>query len=357
MKEYELSEADSAALSDAIFAPWGVNRMDIRQYGSVEKALAKLGPEPEWDRAVFVVNVRGGSSVGMHARIRTGVGRSGWHGPRHSEPPVTLEIAEAIGASIMTTDRMTVIIAADRATGGIHAYTSTGPEASFWNEATLSVDRAEIGKLFGERVDGAAAEGDSIPEADRSDWRAVLPEDRQLTGTLVRIEGVARDERGAVVILPSGTTTGDEQRYFAADDAPRVTGDLAIVAEGDDSATRVRVRTDLLRVRRPRPPVRAGVFTQNLAGRWRLVRVQETEVDFDETADDEAWLDGRPDPSATTRNALGPVEVGLRIELTIRPDGSFYELTDGRIESSIRFYDDGNDHSLGSMFARAPGQP
>jgi hypothetical protein len=331
-------------LANAIFSPWTVDEMDISQYGSLAKALDKLGPEPEWDRAVFTA-VFDEDRVSRGLDLRTGRGRIGWQLSRRRVPDRVWEIAASIHSSLMAVDPVVVVVIAEKhpeiplGPRTIRAMTSIGQGACFWTTHGEPERRERLAMLFGELVDL------------NDDWRTVLPEDEILYGRVIRVEGTPCDGKGTPVALPPSHGGLGPDRYIAVERAPLVTGDLAIVPEGVDSPTAVRVRIDQLRVRQSPPEVRVGAFRQPVAGTWRLVRVGHIELEYDEDADISAWLDGRADPSATLlpRYSAGPTDVDLRIELTIRPDGSFYELTDGRVDAEALAYS-GEDYCLGSVF-------
>ncbi|NMO01531.1 hypothetical protein HH308_09935 [Gordonia sp. TBRC 11910] len=305
MTEFPLSPIESEELAAAVFAPWPVSRWDIRRYGDEERALAQIGDEPQWDRAL-ITSVRARNQTSGTVTLRVGADT---RGPNRGVPAIVDAVIDRAYESLNVADAVIALVA-ERASSSISVRTFTGAQALFHGHFVGPEHEEAQALLFGETVVVDAA------------WHPVHIEHRHLLGCIVR-----------------ESSTGE--RFIVADDRPRVTRDLSVVADGTDDAP-VAMTIDRLEIRETAPTRHAGAMRQDLAGVWRLTHGRHVEVETDEQADFTAWLDGRDDPDAAVRRTSGdgPTPITARIELTIRPDGSFFEVSDGTSTNAVDFFDD-----------------
>ncbi|RPA66115.1 hypothetical protein EF294_00545 [Gordonia oryzae] len=302
----------------AVFAPWPnvVSRGRRRAQEADEPATIDEG----WDRFAYIVTCLAQGSRSMSANIRVD---GGWTRPDVELPQVVDDVIDEAHAGIDAENfPAAIIVCADRTTGTARRTVVTGPAVWRWSVGMRGELDAYLADLFGEVV----AQPDS-------EWEPLSVEHVVRPGVLARLRASALTAEGIEVTVPSSVTPWGDNRYLILDDGPGVAGDIRIWPEGASNDVQpVRVRVECLEAQDVYPPSRStGKSTQDLVGGWRLQTVEALELDWSEDLAEDAndrWLDGQPDLAGAVRSSTAPIEAPFAVELTIRPDGSFYELAD-----------------------------
>ncbi|WP_020171456.1 hypothetical protein [Gordonia polyisoprenivorans] len=303
----------------AVFAPWpNVVRWGRRR---AQETDAPATIDEGWDKFAYIVSCLAQGSRSMSANFRVD---GEWRSPDVELPQVVDDVVDEAHADIDAENfPAAIIVCADRDTGTARRTVVTGPAAWRWCVWMSDGRDAYLADLFGEVV----AQPDSR-------WEPLTVEHVVRPGALVRLRTSAVTAEGIEGPIAPSVTPWGNNRYLILDNGPGVAGDIRIWPEGAGNDVQpVRVRVECLEAQEVYPPSHStGESTQDLVGRWRLQTVEALELDWnDDLAEDanDQWLDGRPDPDSAVRSSTAPIEAPFAVELTIRPDGSFYELADG----------------------------
>ncbi|MCH5644984.1 hypothetical protein [Gordonia sp. ABSL49_1] len=249
----------------------------------------QAGSMPEWQQMALIKEIRDGTTITNLQIFHDGA----WaHPPRDLPFALDEAIDDVAQQARAHAQELSVIFTVERATRTMQLRLVTGNEALPWFLWRQVPERLDA--LFGRTRDLTAGA------------RPISLEDNHL--------------RGTTVCLASNTTTP----FTVISSAPSVTRELTIVSDHrpDDE---IRVPYDQLLIRdKFLPEHHAGEFTQDLVGVWRMHSAHQS--------GDE------------------PQPIEAPIELTIRADGSFYELSDG-VDPAIYFFDsEGAGGHLGRPF-------
>ncbi|MGC5245671.1 hypothetical protein ACPXB3_01900 [Gordonia sp. DT219] len=327
-------------VAGAVCAPWPnvVRRSRRRTQGADAPATIDEG----WDKFVYIVSCLSRGARSMSGNIRVG---GEWTRPGVETPQVVEDVVDEARAGIDQENfPAAIIVCADKGTGAVRRAVITGPAAWRWYVPLADEQDAYLADLFGEVVAQPV-----------SQWEPLTVEHSVHPGVLARLRAPAVAADGTEIAVAPSVTPWSENRYVILDDGPGVAGDLRIWPEGAGGDVEpVRVGVECLEAQGVYPPSRgAGEMTQDLVVRWRLQSSEYVELDWtDELAEDanDRWLDGQPDPEGVVRVSKDPVDAPFADELTVRPDGSFYELADDT-DSTIAFWSaEGALEGLGYTF-------
>ena len=287
---------------DAVFAPpeyvpqLYVSQQTVdRERARFEEALARTSG---WERSVLIT-------------YRLSIGTTTWrdrvlvNGRWQSSGLDIPEILEDYGEEFtrgMRADAYPVILAlaADRATRTVRHYAFTGPAAHKWKWWSLLDDPDFVlGTLFG---------GHAAP-AERDDWVRFDIEHQCVAGRIAR-----RD--------------GSPERLIVVDEVPDPRGGTRVVPERAPGDEPLWVPVSELEIAGEYPVERGtGTCPAELVGSWRLRTRQYLEVELESQEGIETWLDGKTaDVPLCSTSDMDPKPVPGEVILTIRPDGSFFEL-------------------------------
>lgn len=246
-----------------------------------------------------------------------------WRSPDVELPQVVDDVVDEAHAGIGAENfPAAIIVCADRATGTARRTVVTGPAAWRWCVWLSDGRDAYLADLFGEVV----AQPDSR-------WEPLTVEHVVRPGALVRLRTSAVTAEGIEGPIAPSVTPWGNNRYLILDNGPGVAGDIRIWPEGPATTSNRYVSGRML-------GSAGGVST--FAQHWRVDpgsrrtmapadrRSTRTRLERGPCRGRERSMARR---TARSRQRGAQFDSSHRapfaVELTIRPDGSFYELADG----------------------------